>query len=70
MSQRLEAHFENRIYYYFIIADSKPGELKISMYGTPYTFIKSGGRWVNHPSNPLEMKSGLIGAVMLASGEI
>lgn len=69
MSERLEAHFENRTYY-FTIETGKPGELKISMYGTLYTFIKSGERWINHPSNLMEMKIGLVGAVMLAAGEV
>lgn len=69
MSQRLEAHFENRTYY-FTTENRKPGELKITMYGTPYTFIKNGERWVNHQSNVMEMKSGLVGAVMLAAGEV
>jgi hypothetical protein len=40
------------------------------MYGTPYTLIKSGERWINHPSNLLEMKNGLLAAVMLATGII
>lgn len=69
MSQRLEAHFENRIYY-FTVENKKPGELKISMYGTSYTFVKNGERWINHQSNIMEMKNGLVGAVMLAAGEV
>jgi hypothetical protein len=38
------------------------------MYGTLYTFLKSGDRWVNNQSNAMEMRAGLVGAVMLALG--
>jgi len=69
MAGRLAANNENRVYY-FTIESRKPEELKIMMYGTPYTLIKAGDRWVNNPSNLMEMKSGLVAAVMLAAGEI
>ncbi|MFC0514611.1 hypothetical protein ACFFGT_10380 [Mucilaginibacter angelicae] len=69
MSERLAAHFENRSYY-FVIDSRKENEIKITMYGTPYTFIKNGESWRNSQSNLMEMKSGLIGAVMLAAGII
>ncbi|NVM66865.1 hypothetical protein FHW88_005183 [Mucilaginibacter sp. SG538B] len=69
MSERLAAHHENRTYY-FTIESRKPGELKIMMYGTPYTFLHSGERWINYAGNLMEMKSGVIAAVMLAAGEL
>jgi hypothetical protein len=69
MSERLSAHFENRIYY-FTVESRKPGELKIMMYGTLYTFLQTGERWLNHAGNLMEMKTGLVAAVMLSAGEV
>ncbi|NVM62187.1 hypothetical protein FHW88_000463 [Mucilaginibacter sp. SG538B] len=65
----MEAHHENRVYY-FHLKSRKENEIKITMYGTLYTFIKSGETWINNPSNVMEMKKGLIAAVMVAIGEI
>ncbi|AYL96547.1 hypothetical protein [Mucilaginibacter celer] len=67
MSERLAAHFENRTYY-FTLESQKENEVKINMYGTLYTFLKSGDRWMNNQSNAMEMREGLVGAVMLALG--
>ncbi|UOE50899.1 hypothetical protein MTO98_07385 [Mucilaginibacter sp. SMC90] len=47
MSERLAAHFENRTYY-FMLESQKENEVKISMYGTLYTFLKSADRWMNN----------------------
>jgi len=69
MSDRLQAHHENRIYY-FTVERHQAAELKITMYGMVYTLVKKGAHWVNHPSNQMEMKTGLIAAVILAAGEI
>jgi len=67
MSDRLAAHHENRVYYFFV-ESIKDNEVKINMYGTPYSLLRSGEAWVNSPSNQMEMKKGLVAAVMVAVG--
>ncbi|GAB3922229.1 hypothetical protein [Mucilaginibacter myungsuensis] len=66
MADRLEAHHENRIYY-FTVTDKKPGELSISMYQTPYTFLEKDGVWVNSLGNKMNMVTPLIAAVVAAA---
>jgi hypothetical protein len=68
MSERLEAHFQNRTYY-FDLTDRKPEGFTITMYNTPYTFVKKNGRWQNHHANKMKMSAGLIVAVAIAIGE-
>jgi hypothetical protein len=68
MSERLEAHFQNRVYYFYL-TDRKPEAFTISMYNFPYTIVKKNGRWQNHPANKMEMTSGLVVAVSIAIGE-
>ncbi|RXK81321.1 hypothetical protein [Filimonas effusa] len=60
---KLEAHFENRIYF-FIVKNKSSDEVSIDMYGTPYTFIKKAGKWENRTGNKMNMVSGLIDAVI------
>ncbi|RFZ90061.1 hypothetical protein D0C36_22730 [Mucilaginibacter conchicola] len=67
MSERFEAHHEHRTYYFYIVS-KEPEELKITMYNTPYTFIKQDHHWVNHPGNAMNMVEALIYAVILAAG--
>ncbi|MDN3584379.1 hypothetical protein [Mucilaginibacter flavus] len=66
MEGKLEAHYQNRIYYFYIV-DQKPAAITITMYTTPYTFVQVGERWVNHGSNRMEMATGLIAAVLVAA---
>lgn len=66
MSQRFEAHYENRIYYFFI-TDKKDTELSIDMYKTPYTFIKKDGQWQNIASNKMQMIAPLVQIVAEAA---
>jgi hypothetical protein len=63
--KKLEAHFEFRVYY-FTIVRKDPALIAIEMYSTPYSFVKVGDAWENHPSNKNNMAAGLIEAVMLA----
>lgn len=67
MDARLEAHYQNRIYY-FTVVDRKPAAITIAMYTTIYTFVQVGERWVNHGSNKMEMSGDLIAAVLVAAG--
>lgn len=67
MADRLEAHYQNRIYY-FNVVNQKPGELSIEMYKTPYTFLKKDDVWINHPNNKLAMTDPLIQIVAEAAG--
>lgn len=67
MEGKIEAHYENRIYY-FNIVDQKPTSISISMYSTDYTFVQVGERWVNHQSNKLEMSAYVIAAILVAVG--
>lgn len=69
MDNRLEAHHQNRIYY-FQLLDKKPNEVSISMYNTPYTFVPVGERWENGRTNKMNMADGLIAAVMAAAGVV
>jgi hypothetical protein len=63
MDEKLAAHFENRIYYFYVTA-KEPAEVIISMYGTRYMFIKKEDKWVNHVNNKMNMVVGLINAVL------
>jgi hypothetical protein len=67
MSERLEAHYQNRIYYFFV-KEKKDGELWIEMYKTPYYFVKKDGVWQNHSSNKMNMIDPLIEIVAAAAG--
>ncbi len=64
MSQtRLEAHYENRTYYFYLISKS-PNKISINAYSTEYTFLKTEKGWENAPTNKNMMAYGLI-AVMI-----
>ncbi|KAA8478236.1 hypothetical protein BDE36_2497 [Arcticibacter tournemirensis] len=65
MEQPLEAHFENRIYY-FTIENKDTETIMITMYKTAYIFLKQGKEWRNAIWNKLQMSSGLIKAVIEA----
>jgi len=66
MSERLEAQVQTRIFY-FVVVNQKENELSISMYNTPYTFVKNNGVWLNHSNNKMNMSRELIDAVIAAS---
>ncbi|WP_184545393.1 hypothetical protein [Mucilaginibacter sp. FT3.2] len=66
MADKLEAHYQNRVYY-FTLKEGKPGEISIDMYSTPYIFVKKGDKWVNHAFNRMDMGDGLIAAVIVAA---
>lgn len=68
MTERLEAHFENRIYY-FTVESHIDNELKIIMYSTNYTFHKKDEVWENAPGNRMVMDRGLIASVVKAITE-
>ncbi|GGH73670.1 hypothetical protein HNQ91_003702 [Filimonas zeae] len=63
MSAKLEAHFENRIYF-FVIEKKEPNELTVNLYGTQYTFEKTDKGWMNKKGNRMNMVPGLIKAVV------
>lgn len=64
MSQtRLEAHFENRVYY-FVVTSKTPEKISISMYSTAYTFIRTDKGWENAVANKNLMVQGLVDAVI------
>lgn len=67
MENRLEAHFENRTYYFFI-TDKKAGEFSIEMYKAPYTFVRKNDVWDNHPGNKQNMVPALMQIVATAAG--
>lgn len=62
-TDKLEAHFENRIYYFYL-KQYEPTEIRIEMYSTPYTFIQKETRWVNHTNNKMNMAQPLINEVV------
>lgn len=66
MSERLEAHFEHRIFY-FTINSKKDNELSIIMYNMSYTLVNTGEKWINHIGNKMTMSQGLINAVVQAA---
>jgi hypothetical protein len=68
MNERLEAHFENRIYYFYL-TERKPNEIHIKMYNTPYIFITGEEGWINSPVNKMVMAQGLVNAVIEALGQ-
>ena len=65
MEDKLAAHFENRIYYFYVRAKTE-NEVMSTMYQTPYTFIKKGDKWVNHLNNKMNMTLPLIAEVVAA----
>jgi hypothetical protein len=65
MSTRLEAHYDDRIYY-FILVDRTPQRITIEMYKATYVFVPEDGKWVNYFGNQLQMTDGLIAAVINA----
>jgi len=67
MAERLEAHFENRIYYFYVV-EKKPEELSITMYSTPFTFVKKEKGWENVMANRQQMTLPLIQQVVAAAG--
>jgi len=69
MESRLEAHYQNRTYYFQII-EKKPDIVSISMYNTLYSFIPVGERWENHKHNKMDMAGGLIAAILASIGVI
>jgi len=58
----LEAHFENRIYFFKALKNEKE-EVKINMYNTEYVFRKEDGKWINH-QNKMNMNVNLIAEVI------
>lgn len=61
--QILEAHYENRVYYFNVInKDSK--QIAINMYSTPYIFVKVDNKWENHANNKNNMVQGLVDVVV------
>ncbi|MBS7564843.1 hypothetical protein KHS38_10545 [Mucilaginibacter sp. Bleaf8] len=67
MSTRLEAHYDDRIYY-FTVFERAPNKIIIEMYKATYVFVSKDGKWANDLSNPLQMVDGLIAAVVTAIG--
>lgn len=67
MSTRLEAHYDDRIYY-FTVLERQPSKVVIEMYKAAYVFVNKDGKWLNDVSNPLQMVEGLIAAVITAIG--
>lgn len=65
MAAKLEAHYENRIYFFTVTAKTAT-EISIDMYTTPYTFIKTEKGWENRMGNKMNMVPGLIEAVIKA----
>ena len=65
MEEKLAAHFENRIYYFYVKAKTET-EIMITMYQTPYTFIWKDDQWRNHLNNKMNMVQPLINAVIVA----
>lgn len=63
MATKLEAHFENRIYF-FVIEKKEAGEITVNLYGTQYTFEKTEKGWMNKKGNKMNMVPGLIQAVI------
>lgn len=66
MTERLEAHFEHRIFY-FTIGNKKDNELIITMYNMQYILVNTGEKWMNHVNNKMAMSQGLINAVIAAA---
>ena len=67
MSTRLEAHYDDRVYY-FTVVEQSPQKVIIEMYKAPYVFLNKDGVWVNDTANQLQMVDGLIAAVVKAIG--
>jgi hypothetical protein len=64
---RLEAHFENRVYYFELIQkDDK--QVRIEIYSTPYVLVKTKSHWENHLSNKNDLAAGVINSVMETLG--
>ena len=69
MSPKYSAKLDNRTFS-FILTESKPTEIRIDMYNTPYTFVLKDDKWQNHSSNKMDMSPGLIQAVMKELGQV
>lgn len=65
MAEKLEAHHENRVYYFKVIS-KKPDEVIIDMYTTIYTLVKNEGKWANGTGNKMNLVQGLVEAVIKA----
>ncbi|WP_158825870.1 hypothetical protein [Mucilaginibacter lacusdianchii] len=65
MSTRLEAHYDDRVYY-FTVVEKSPQKIVIEMYKAPYIFLQQDGVWRNDVANQLQMVDGLIAAVVKA----
>lgn len=63
---KLEARFENRVYYFTITAKSAD-KLVINMYSTEYAFQLKDTHWENAVSNKNMMAQGLVDAVVEAT---
>ncbi|GAA4326795.1 hypothetical protein GCM10023149_29830 [Mucilaginibacter gynuensis] len=62
-NDRFAAQLETRIFYFYVV-DQKPAEVKITMYGTPYTFQRFNEGWRNAASNMMNMSQPLIDSVV------
>lgn len=61
--ERLEAHFENRIYYFYLLS-IKEKDVRITMYNTRYIFQLKEGEWVNSNLNFMNMSPKLMNVVL------
>jgi len=61
--EKLAADTGDRIFYFYIV-QKKENELSITMYSTPYTFIRDETGWRNASSNYFSMADHLINAVV------
>ncbi|HEY0298804.1 MAG TPA: hypothetical protein VGB84_06250 [Arachidicoccus sp.] len=59
----MEAHFENRIYFFDIISKDK-NEVVVELYKMTYTFVKVDGRWRNHVNNRMVMRQELLEVIV------
>ncbi|BAV05286.1 hypothetical protein SAMN05421788_105254 [Filimonas lacunae] len=66
MEGKLEAHYENRVYF-FTIVSKKADEVAIMMYGTSYILVKVNGEWRNKIGNKMNLVPGLVDAVIVAA---
>lgn len=68
-SERLQAHYENRIYYFNLI--KKDAErVVVNLYSTEYALEKKDGTWQNAVSNKNNLSDGLLSAVLRTIGVI
>lgn len=59
----MEAHYDDRIYYFNTISINKT-EIVVELYKTTYTFTKVDGRWQNHTSNRMTMRQELLEVIV------